>query len=80
MPLTNNMMGESMGIGRRSVTTCYHTTSAARAASILEGGFLDTFEDQPQFGERTDVYLCEQSLADGCGLPGLPRVWLMSDM
>jgi hypothetical protein len=51
------------------VTTCYHTTSATAAASILTGGFRDNTEDHPLFGEITGVYLGEEPPAGGVGFP-----------
>jgi len=42
------------------VTTCYHTTSATAAASILNGGFRDNTEDHPLFGEIPGVFLGEK--------------------
>ena len=59
-----------MGIGiGGSVTTCYHTTSDTAAASILNSGFRDNTEDHPLFGEIMGVYLGEEPLSDGGGLP-----------
>lgn len=51
------------------MTTCYHSTSTAAADSILDGGFRDTIEDHPLFGEITGVYLAEEPQADGFGFP-----------
>lgn len=51
------------------MTTCYHTTSDTAAASILNSGFRDNTEDHPLFGEIMGVYLGEEPLSDGGGLP-----------
>lgn len=51
------------------MTTCYHTTGATEATSILNGGFRNNTENHPLFGEITGVYLGEEPLSDGVGLP-----------
>lgn len=51
------------------MTICYHTTSAANAAAILIGGFKDTTGVYPPYGEMKGVFLGDQPLSDGEGLP-----------
>jgi hypothetical protein len=52
------------------MTICYHTTSAAFAAAILSGGFEDRTGIYPPFDDEiTGVFLCEEPLLGGFGLP-----------